>query len=928
MMKDIRKTFLNYFERNAHHVAASSSLIPDSDPSLMFVNSGMVQFKNIFLGLEKRDYKTATTAQKCVRAGGKHNDLDNVGYTARHHSFFEMLGNFSFGDYFKEQAIYHAWQVIRYEFNLPIEKLCVTIYHDDDDAFQFWKKIAGFSDEKIIRIKTNDNFWQMGDVGPCGPCSEIFYDHGDKVFGGLPGSKDGEGDRFVEIWNLVFMQYEIKNGGKRFDLPEPSIDTGMGLERMAAVIEGVHNNYDTHLFKNIIDATADILHKKPDEKNITSFRVIADHLRAMAFLIADGILPSNDGRGYVLRRIMRRAMRHAYLLGNQKPLFAKLLNNLIEMMGEHYTELKTQKENITIVFLREEKQFEELLWRGMGLLNKEKKKLAIGQNLSGEIAFKLYDTFGFPLDLTLDIMHADGYGIEMAGFDKAMDEQKKRGKESWVGSGDSQDIKIWFDLKEKYGETKFLGYDRLESTGKILALVDDTWRVVNVIDKDNQGWVVLDQTPFYGEAGGQKGDKGSIGPHLVYDTKKYQGLIAHQIIAVDKIKIGDDMMAVVDKEFRQKLRGHHSATHLLHEALRQELGLHVMQKGSLVSDDHLRFDFSHHQAIDNRKLKNIEEAVNNKIIEGGKVKTGMMDKPTAEKLGVIALFGEKYSETVRVVFMGKAIDTNADNERKNYYSIELCGGTHVKNLEEIDGFMLDKEESIASGVRRIIAYSGGEEIREQMWKKFDKMEDKYNSLLTKCNDLRKKLNKNERHQDDIKRDGAMPHQSVNGFQVFKARNFLQKNLDILSLYEKNCNEIADENKKLTKELSDKKIAVVSKLLMADGEKHSQKKFLYLGKKIDDVSSYELKSIIDNLNKQIDFKDSIIVLLTIDNGKVALAIAVSEAVDGYDANELAKWAGNILGGSGGGKKYFAMAGGIKIDKAEEVLLKMKQKILNS
>ncbi|MDI9313106.1 MAG: alanine--tRNA ligase [Hydrotalea sp.] len=884
-MTDIRKIFLDYFKNTGHRVVPSSSLVPHDDPTLMFVNSGMVQFKNIFLGLEKRDYQTATTAQKCVRAGGKHNDLDNVGYTARHHSFFEMLGNFSFGDYFKEQAIHHAWQVVSQELKLPRDKLCVTVYHDDESAYNLWKKIAGLPDDKIIRIATNDNFWQMGDTGPCGPCSEIFYDHGDKIFGGPPGSKDQDGDRFVEIWNLVFMQYEMQAAGKRIDLPRPSIDTGMGLERITAVLEGVANNYDTSLFTPLIAAVEAALRQKPTEKTIASFRVIADHLRAMAFLVADGVAPSNEGRGYVLRRIMRRAMRHAHMLGNDRPLFGRLLPSLIDVMGGHYNELSKEQKNINQVFLREEEQFEELLARGMGLLNKEIEKIPAGKDLPGAVAFQLYDTFGFPLDLTIDIMRGDGRGVEVAGFDKAMAEQKKRGKESWAGSGDNKQAPIWFALKEKHGETKFLGYDGLSGDGAVIALLDNELQSMAQLPAGDDCWLVLDQTPFYGEAGGQKGDRGTLDingvQYQVKDTKKYQGIIVHHITATENrgaVKIGDKVSARVDEAWRNGVRANHSATHLLHEALRQELGSHVAQKGSLVANDHLRFDFSHHEAIDAARLAQIESAVNDRVARGGRVITKTMDKPTAEQLGAIALFGEKYGDAVRVVFMGAATDKSANNERQHFYSIELCGGTHVADVAEIEHLMIEREESVASGVRRVTAITGKAMVHK-------KLEIEINAWQAKI-------------------------KAANKASVFPPvpTEIIEKQAMIKTLQQQ-YDAVMANNKKLAKELADKKIAAASNLSLADGEKHPSHDFIYVGKKIDGVTGRDLKPIIDNIKKNPDLANSVIALLAVDDGKVAVAIAVNgTARQAISAGDIATMAGKMLGGSGGGRPDFAMAGG--------------------
>lgn len=704
LANDIRQSFLGFFENNQHQILPSSPLIPHNDPTLMFTNSGMVQFKNFFTGIEKPKFTRVTTSQKSVRAGGKHNDLENVGYTARHHTFFEMLGNFSFGDYFKEEAIYYAWNFLVNEIKLSKEKLYFTIYHTDDEAFNFWTKM-GADPKRIIRIATSDNFWSMGDTGPCGPCSEIFYDHGEHLSGGLPGQPDEGGDRYVEIWNLVFMQYEQLASGERINLPKPSIDTGMGLERFAAVMQGVHDNYDIDLFKNLIQNTSDIINTKITNENKASFKVIADHLRSTAFLIADGVMPSNEGRGYVLRRIIRRAMRHANFLGyGKEPLLSKLVPSLIREMGSAYPELNRAFESIVETLKLEEHKFLDTLDRGLKLLNQETIKLSSGQNLPGEIAFKLYDTYGFPLDLTCDIMRRENREVEISGFDQAMEQQKKLARESWQGSGEQATEKLWFELHEKFGATEFLGYSLEQAQANILALVANNQNVAQIDKLEQEFFLITNQTPFYGESGGQMGDIGlAENDHVVIeitDTKKYFGkLIIHQCkLKSGKIKLNEVVNLKFNKEHRDSLRRNHSATHILHKALKEILGNHVSQKGSLVAEDRLRFDFSHHKAISKAEILAIEDKVNQVILNNTPVNTQIMDTEQAIQNGAMALFGEKYDEQVRVVSMGL--------DEADHYSVELCGGTHVKATGDIGLFKIISESSIASGIRRIEAITG------------------------------------------------------------------------------------------------------------------------------------------------------------------------------------------------------------------------------
>jgi len=700
---DIRATFLDYFARTGHQVVESSPLVPRNDPTLMFANSGMVQFKNVFTGAERRPYSTATTAQKCVRAGGKHNDLDNVGYTARHHTFFEMLGNFSFGNYFKEQAIEHAWTLLTRDFSLPKDKLLVTVYSEDEEAPVFWKKIAGISDSRIIRIPTSDNFWRMGDTGPCGPCSEIFYDHGEKIWGGPPGSPDENGDRFIEIWNLVFMQFLEEPAGTRNPLPRPSIDTGMGLERFAAILQGVHDNYDTDTLRALILASADATGQGADGEFRISHRVVADHLRAGSFLIADGVLPSNEGRGYVLRRILRRAMRHAHMMGAKEPLLYRLFPALERQMGVAYPELGRAGALITETLRLEEQKFRGLLERGLGLLAEETARLADKETLPGAIAFKLYDTYGFPLDLTQDALRGEGRAVDLDGFNAAMAEQKTRARAAWAGTGEAATETLWFDIKERTGTSEFLGYDTEQAEGELLAVVTGGVEAISA-GPGAEVSVVLNQTPFYAESGGQVGDAGVItGPDglriAIHDTQKKLGLFIHSgVVEAGHARPGQAVVATVDHTRRSAIRAHHSATHLLHEALRRKLGTHVAQKGSLNAPDRLRFDVSHNKPMEPAELAWVEAEVNARIRENAEVSTRLMTPEAAVAEGAMALFGEKYGEEVRVVSMGR------DGERA--FSVELCGGTHVRRTGDIGLFRIVSEGGVAAGVRRVEAVTG------------------------------------------------------------------------------------------------------------------------------------------------------------------------------------------------------------------------------
>ncbi|MDD9739720.1 alanine--tRNA ligase [Marinovum sp. SP66] len=708
-LNDIRSTFLDFFAKNGHEVVPSSPLVPRNDPTLMFVNSGMVQFKNLFTGVETRDYKRATTSQKCVRAGGKHNDLDNVGYTARHHTFFEMLGNFSFGDYFKTEAIPYAWELITRDFGIDPTRLLATVYHTDDEAFEIWKKV-GVPEDRIIRIATSDNFWQMGPTGPCGPCTEIFYDHGEHIWGGPPGSPEEDGDRFIEIWNIVFMQNEQFEDGSMVPLDTQSIDTGMGLERIGALLQGKHDNYDTDLMRSLIEASADVSSTDPDGPGNVHHRVIADHLRSTSFLLADGVMPSNEGRGYVLRRIMRRAMRHAHLLGAKDPMMHRLVPALVRQMGAAYPELGQAQALIEETLRLEETRFKATLDRGLKLLDDELSDLPEDARLPGETAFKLYDTYGFPLDLTQDALREKGREVDTSGFDAAMAEQKAKARAAWAGSGETKDAEIWFDIADKHAATDFLGYDTEEAEGQVLALVKDGAEV-GQLEAGEEGWLVVNQTPFYAESGGQVGDSGlylkSGGKGTIRDTRKMAGgLFAHRVTPQEgALSTGDALELKVDNARRTAIRANHSATHLLHEALREALGDHVAQRGSLNADDRLRFDFSHTKALSAEELARIDREVNAFIRQNAPVETRIMTPDDARGLGAQALFGEKYGDEVRVVSMGRKPGSGKGSDKATY-SIELCGGTHVRQTGDIGAFVCLSDSASSAGVRRIEALTG------------------------------------------------------------------------------------------------------------------------------------------------------------------------------------------------------------------------------
>jgi alanyl-tRNA synthetase len=873
-VNEIRSAFLNYFAREGHEIVPSSPLVPRNDPTLMFTNAGMVQFKNVFTGLEKRPYSRAVTAQKCVRAGGKHNDLDNVGYTARHHTFFEMLGNFSFGDYFKERAIELAWNLVTKEFGIPAEKLTATVYIDDDEAFKLWKKIAGLPDSRILRIAGSDNFWAMGDTGPCGPCSEIFYDHGDKVWGGPPGSPEADGDRFTEIWNLVFMQYEqLAKGGERVNLPRPSIDTGMGLERTAAVLQGTYDNYKIDLFAALIEAVADLTHVDPDGEQKASHRVIADHLRASSFLIADGVLPSNEGRGYVLRRIMRRAMRHAELLGAKEPLMWKLVPVLVREMGQAYPELHRAEALVTETLKLEETRFRNTLERGLAILDEASKSLKKGDMFDGVTAFTLYDTYGFPLDLTQDALRNRGIGVDLAAFDDAMEQQREKARASWAGSGEAADEAVWFGIREKVGGTEFLGYDTEKVEGVVAALVRDGKEVAE-LKKGESGAVVLNQTPFYGESGGQVGDAGMMtadGVRLrVTDTQKHLGDVFVHTGTVEEgtLKIGVALALEVDHRRRGTIRKNHSATHLLHEALRQVLGDHVAQKGSLVAPDRLRFDFSHPKPISADELERVEEIANDKVLENSPVTTRVMALDDARSSGARALFGEKYGDEVRVVAMGESGGNTMG------WSVELCGGTHVNRTGDIGLISVVGESGVAGGVRRIEALTG-QTARANA-----------NTLV--------RLAKATASELRVPVEDAPRRIAV----------------------------LLDERKKLERELTDarKKLAMGggSASDSADGVRTIGNVKL-MARSVEGIDLKDLRSLADEGKKKVGSGVVAIVGVTGD-GKAGLVVGVTDDLTGrFNAVDLVKKGAEALGGKGGGgRPDMAQAGGPDASKADAAL----------
>ena len=880
-LNEIRNTFLKYFEKNDHKIVESSNLVPNNDPTLMFANSGMVQFKNVFTGLEKRDYQRAVTSQKCVRAGGKHNDLENVGYTPRHHTFFEMLGNFSFGDYFKERAIELAWNLITKDFGLDKNRLYVTVFHEDDEAFNFWKKIAGFSDNKIIRVATSDNFWSMGETGPCGPCSEIFYDHGDHLKGGLPGTKNEDGDRYIEIWNLVFMQFEQISKEKRINLPKPSVDTGMGLERTTALLQGTHDNYETDHFKKLIETISEIAKIKPNENNLSSFRVIADHLRASSFLIAEGVLPSNEGRGYVLRRIMRRGMRHSHLLGSKDPIFYNIFKTLMDEMKDNYPELERAESLIKETLKMEEEKFLVLLDRGIKILSDEISK--IDKILPGEVAFKLYDTYGFPLDLTEDILKNKSLTIDNEKFHSLMKESRELAKKNWKGSGDSTVDDIWFSIKNKLGATEFLGYETNQAEGVVLSLLKDN-KEVDQLNSGDEGIIIVNQTPFYGESGGQVGDKGEIisGEFKleVSDVQKKLGdlFVHYGTVKSGSIKLNQNVEMKIDVSRRDNIRAYHSATHLLHESLRRVLGSHVTQKGSLVEPDRLRFDFSHMKPISPDEINKIEDFVNSMVDKKSDVETRLMTPKEAVDNGALALFGEKYGDEVRVLSMG--------NEDNKYFSTELCGGTHVRNVGDIGKFKIVSQSSIAAGVRRV------EALRDKQLEDYLKNKEKLSDLSAQ---------KDEETIKDLSE------------KIIKLGD--KPNLD------------NKDQKELIKDLSKQLEHLNVKSILEDESKNIIKDETINGtkvrlQKVEDLPPKDLRKLVDSGKKILG--DGIVIVFASKDDKVGLAVGVTDKlIEKYDAVKFAKLGSEIIGGKGGGgRKDFAQAGGQDANKIEEAFEKLK------
>ncbi|HRK19924.1 MAG TPA: alanine--tRNA ligase, partial [Hyphomicrobiaceae bacterium] len=858
-VNQVRSTFIDYFKKNGHEHVESASLIPRNDPTLMFTSAGMVQFKNLFTGQETRSYKTATTSQKCLRAGGKHNDLDNVGYTARHHTFFEMLGNFSFGDYFKERAITLAWNLVTKEFGLPKDKLLITVYSEDDEAAKLWKKIAGFSDDKIIRIPTSDNFWSAGDTGPCGPCSEIFIDQGDKLRGGPPGSPDEDGDRFLEFWNLVFMQFDQLEPGKRVNLPKPSIDTGMGLERISAVLQGVHSNYETDLFKALIEASVAETGVPAKGDKTPSHRVIADHLRASSFLIADGVLPSNEGRGYVLRRIMRRAMRHAHLLGAKDPLMYRLVPALVRQMGDTYKELVQAQPLITETLKLEEVKFRKTLERGLGLLDDASNNLRKGDTFAGDVAFKLYDTYGFPLDLTQDALKPRGIAVDVAAFNAAMEKQKDEARKAWKGSGEAATEGVWFEVKDKVGATEFLGYET-ETAEAIIKATLGKGKAVAELREGDAGEIVVSQTPFYGESGGQVGDTGVIkgakgALFRVTDTQKKLGdlFVHYGKVESGAFRAGDAVEMVVDHERRTAIRSNHSATHLIHEALRQVLGTHVQQKGSLVNDQRLRFDVSHHKPMSADELRKVEDIANAIVVQNSAVTTRLMALDDARETGAMALFGEKYGEEVRVVAMGDP----EEGQNKMAWSVELCGGTHAKRTGDIGVIRIVSDSGVSAGVRRVEALTGA---------------------------------------------GARAYLAEQDQRMRELAGIFRVGSEAVV---DRVKALMDERKTLEKQLADAKRALALGGGAAagggatGGDVKTIGKVKLLGRLVEGLNPKDLRTLVDEGKKQVGSGVVVIVGKT-EDGKAGLAVGVTEdLVKSYSAVDLVRAGAEALGGKGGG-----------------------------
>jgi alanyl-tRNA synthetase len=869
---DIRRSFIDYFARAGHAPVPSAPLVPYNDPTLMFVNAGMVPFKNVFTGLETPPAPTAVSSQKCVRAGGKHNDLDNVGYTARHHTFFEMLGNFSFGDYFKDQAIEHAWTLLTKEWGLAPGKLTATVYHTDDEAFELWRKIAGLPEERIIRIATSDNFWSMGDTGPCGPCSEVFYDHGEHIPGGPPGSPDEDGDRFIEIWNLVFMQFEQSADGSRTELPKPSIDTGMGLERVSAVMQGVHDNYEIDTFKALIAASESLTGVPAEGEQRASHRVIADHLRSSGFLMADGVLPSAEGRGYVLRRIMRRAMRHAHLLGAEQPLMHRLVPALVAEMGQAYPELQRGQALIEEVLEREEAQFRRTLDKGLRLLDEATGEMAEGGELDGETAFKLYDTYGFPYDLTEDALRVRGIGVDRVGFDDAMARQKAAARAAWKGSGQAADGELWFDIAEREGGTEFTGYSSIEGEGKVVAIVRDGGEVARA-DAGDEVTILVNQTPFYGESGGQSGDAGTISTPeglriAVSDTSKPLGRLHahHGAVEAGAVAVGDSVHLTVDAERRDKIRANHSATHLVHAALRNRLGSHVTQKGSLVAADRFRFDFSHPKPLADEDIAAIEAEVNAEIRANEQVQTRLMSPDDAVEAGALALFGEKYGEEVRVLSMGRKTAGTRN------YSVELCGGTHVSATGDIGLFHIVSESAVSSGVRRIEALTG-EAARQWLVAREDALKAVAGALKTAPDEV-----------------------------------------------EARVAALIDERKRLERELADAKkaLALGGGGVAPAAADEDVAGVQFSGQVLDGLDARELRGLLDEAKKRLG--SGVAAAVAVNAGRAAIAVAVTDdLVDRFDAIALVRKGVEALGGKGGGgRPDMAQGGGPDGAKAADAI----------
>lgn len=876
LLEEVRSTFVEFFEAHDHQHVSSSPLVPDNDPTLLFTNAGMVQFKGVFTGQETRDYHRAVTSQKCVRAGGKHNDLDNVGYTARHHTFFEMLGNFSFGDYFKDQAISHAWELITQRFGLPKDKLLVTVYADDDEAFQLWQKIAGLPEQRIIRIGTSDNFWSMGETGPCGPCSEIFFDHGDHIWGGPPGSPEEDGDRFVEIWNLVFMQYEQQEGGQRIDLPRPSIDTGMGLERVSAVLQNVHDNYDIDLFRHLISASKDVTGADEEGEHAVSHRVIADHLRSTCFMMADGVTPSNEGRGYVLRRIMRRALRHAHKLGAKGHVMSQLVPALLDQMGRAFPELERARGLLVDSLYQEEDRFRVMLDKGMHLLEGELDKMGGRKTLSGDVAFRLYDTFGFPLDLTQDALRERGMNVDVDGFEQAMEQQRETARASWSGSGDKALAHVWTDIHEEKGDSHFVGYERDHAESVVAGIIVDGNRT-DIINEGDEADIILRTTPFYAESGGQQGDHGKLtADNMLFEVtdcvKPVAGLHVHRgRLAEGRLHVGQNVHAAIDVARRNGLRRHHSATHLLHESLRRVLGDHVAQKGSLVSPNRLRFDFTHANSLTGDEMREVESLVLQAILDNQAVSTEVMTPDEAVNAGALALFGEKYGDEVRVLAMGPR------EENRKAFSVELCGGTHVSAVGDIGMLKIVSQSAVSAGVRRVEAVVGDTALHY-----LQQLEDRLG-------------------------DAALELKSSGDELVERIKSLVQERRDLDRQVQELRKQVALAGTARTNQPHEEEIAGMPCFIA-----------IY-----DGIPAKELRGLVDEEKKRIG--EGIIVVMSRDDGKVAVAAGVTKTLqERVSAVDLVREAALALGGKGGGgRPDMAQAGGPDVTAAEDAASRLRR-----